>query len=256
MSWRSSLYALAVLWRMKRAQDSDRPGIVNGNPQAEAVLARAEQLVRAGRQDATAVGELRTLADGKRRTLRQAEEQSRFDGQHLEKRFENSVYRLLVAARTNASVRPPTPEDAGRIEAIEAFGALSESEQWRRLISLEPRLRPLADDFVAGRLGPPRRPDLRGEPAVDGDTAGTRFDAAGRPFRIVPVDLGRPPSEGEQEAINASTRTTFALGNELRALVGPQSATTDLVLGSGLALALAQVRIQRAAYAPFDMPTA
>jgi hypothetical protein len=72
------------------------------------------------RRSDRAVSELVILADGKRRTLRQARQASRFGGLHREHRHANRVYRMLEAACSGGRVVAVDEVDSRRIEEVEA----------------------------------------------------------------------------------------------------------------------------------------
>ncbi|MBV9819133.1 MAG: hypothetical protein JOZ07_12420 [Solirubrobacterales bacterium] len=72
-------------------------------------------------------------AKGKQRVLDQALHASRFDGEYLERQDANLIFRLLkAAAHHQAAIEPTSPDDAPRIQAVEAFLALPEDERWTR----------------------------------------------------------------------------------------------------------------------------
>ena len=68
-------------------------------------------------------------------------------------RAANLAQRLLRAALTQTPLAANSPVDRERIEAVEAFKALSPRERWSRLTTIEPRLNELEADVDAGRFG-------------------------------------------------------------------------------------------------------
>jgi hypothetical protein len=237
---------LAMLWiirNVKKRGDPDRPQVVSESPRSKAVLERTKQLADDGREDASAISELRALAHGRRRTLRQAERASRFMGYHHELRQANLTNRLLKAAA--AGEQRPTALTAGeeeRIGAIETFRNLSRAEQWAFLVEAEPALHNLETDVRSGRFGKVTRPPdgllrrgTRTHETVDGE-------------RMVKVTLSSsdpPPTPQESRLLKELAHAHMQLTNELQLLVGPRSRQLDPVLASQHALETAERHLRR-----------
>ncbi len=239
---------LVVLWifrRFKKRDDPGRPQIVSHSPQSKAVLDRAKQLARDGREDPSAIAELRALAGGRRRTLRQAERTSRFAGYHRELRQANLANRLLRAAVARAQA--PAALTAGeekRIDAIEDFKQLSATEQWGLLVDTQPALRTLEADVRNGRFG-----EVTGPP---GDLAkrGTRTyeTVDGEPMvKVTFSSSDPPPTPEETRRLKEFARAHMRLTSELQSLVGPRAGQLDPVLGSQQALDTAERHLRRPA---------
>jgi hypothetical protein len=196
---------LTLLWIFrwaKRGQDRDRPHIVSTSAESQPVLERARELAAAGREDSEGVAALRALAGRSRRALRQAERASRLAGYHHERREANIANRLLKAAVADEPVQAPGDGDVERIHVVEEFFALSRPEQWALLWEMQPRLRQLESDVDAGHFGDPHAP------------------------------LTTPIDEVDRAHVRASVRGMLKLTGELRRLVGPDSGSEDLLLGS------------------------
>lgn len=239
----SLLVMLWIIRRFKKRGDPDRPQIVSQSSQSKAVLKRARQLAGEGREDAPAVTELRALARGRGRTLRQAETASRFLGYHHERGQANLTNRLLKAAAEGEQI--PAALTAGeeeRIGAIEAFKDLSRTEQWAFLVDAEPALHKLETDVRGGRFGKvARSPDgllrrgTRTHETVDGE-------------RVVKVTLSSsdpPPTPEESRLLEELEHAHTLLTNELERLVGPRSRQLDSVLASQQALDAAERHLRR-----------
>jgi hypothetical protein len=230
---------MVVLWVFRRAtkrQDRDRPEIVSLNAKSKPVLDRAKQLAGDGREDAEAVAELRALAGGKRRTLRQAEQASRFGGYHHELRRANLAHRLLQAAATGTQISAISSVDRERIEAVEAFKALPRDERWPRLAAMEPGLRALEAEVEEGSLTGIR--DLPASVVLLQERRAAASQAGLAEVHISSDDRS-PPSEQEMSEIRDYGRLQEDLMKRLAPLVGPDSPHDDLVLGSQSALDLA-----------------
>lgn len=239
----SVLTMLWILRSFKERGDPDRPQIVSESPRSKAVLERAKQLADNGREDAPAIGELRVLARSRRRTLRQAERASRFNGYHQELRQANLTNRLLKAAVAGAQT--PTGLTAGeaeRIGAIETFRELSRPAQWTFLVNAEPSLQRLEADVRKGRFGKVTRPP-------DGRLRrGTRTHETVDGVRMVKVTLSCSdplPTPDESRLIKQLAHAQMQLTSELEALVGPRSGQRDPVLASQQALETAERHLRR-----------
>jgi hypothetical protein len=242
LSQRLNLPSLAVvLWmlrRMAKGQNPDRPEIVSVNAASKPVLDRAKQLAGDGREDVGAVAELRTLARGKARTLRRAERASRFCGYHRERRRANLAYRLLRAAVADAPVAAVPPVDSERIEAVEAFWTLPWAERWTRLTALEPRLSDLEAEVEAGRFGEIRKLPARVLALRERQRAASQAGIA--EVYVSSSDHEPPPTEQEMRELREHGRRQRDLEMRLTALVGPDSAGKDSLLGSQSAFDLAR----------------
>jgi hypothetical protein len=235
LSQRLNLPSVAVvLWvfrRMAKGQNPDRPQIVSLNVKSKPVLDRAKQLAGDGREDDEAVADLRALAGGRRRTLRQAERASRFGGYHRERQRANLAYRLLQAALADTSVAAVPPADRARIEAVEAFWSLPDVERWTRLTALELRLTELEADVEAGRFG-----EIRVLPQ-SAQRLRERARAA-RQAGITEVHVSSssdhepPPTEQEMRELRDHGLRLRHLEMRLTPVVGPDSAAKDSLLGS------------------------
>lgn len=236
---------LAILWifrRAKKGEDQDRPQIVSTNAKSKAVLDRAKQLARECRSDEQAVAELRTVAAERRRTLRQAERASRFNGYHHELAEANLANRLLKAALTREPVPPPSKEDAERIAAVEALNKMSRSEQWAHLARLQPGLAELDADARAGRFGDLRSRD---DDLVRGRSRTVETDE-GELRRVVTLSSSDPPPTDEQtERIRRRGKALDELRKRLVLLVGPASEQGDLLLASQRAEDIATAYLAR-----------
>ncbi len=236
---------LTVLWvfrRAKKGEDHDRPQILSTNAKSKAVLDRAKELACDGREDEAAVAELRALAGGRRRTLRQAERASHLMGYHHERAEANRASRLLKAALAGESVPPaPSAQDRRRIDAVEALSQLPRAEQWAQLTRLQPPLVELDADARAGRFGDLTTRDddlLRGRTHMRETSDGER--------RVVSISSSDPPPTPEQmQRIHRRAAAQAQLRARLRPLVGPDSANDDVLLRSQRAYDLANAYLQR-----------
>jgi hypothetical protein len=217
-----------ILWifrRAKKGEDQDRPQIVGTNARSKAVLDRAKQLAKEGRGDAQAVSELRAVAGGRRRSLRQAEQASRFNGYHHELAQANLTNRLLKAALAREAVPLPSQEDAERIAALEALSTMSQSDQWAHLTRLQPALVEVDRDVRAGRFG-----DLgsRDDELVRGPT---HEIPVGERRRAVNLSSSDPrPTDEQMGRIRRRGEALDKLRNRLLPLVGPASEQDDVLL--------------------------
>ena len=112
---------------------------------ARHVALRAEELARGGREDEAAVAELRRLARGRLRTLAEAAQLLRTNGEHLEIRWRNRAVRLLSAAVTDCPVKAEDPSVAARLNLLERLASLPPAVAFEELATREPRLRTLHD---------------------------------------------------------------------------------------------------------------
>jgi hypothetical protein len=237
----SLLIVLGMLRRFK-GRDPDRPQIVSHNPRSDAVLERANQLARQGREDAGAVADLTALARGRRRTLRQAEKASRFMGYHRELRVPNLTNRLLKAAVAREQTpQALTAHEDERIAAIEMFHELGKDEQWPFLIAAEPALGRLAADVDSGRFG-----ELRMPPELSKTGVRTPVIVEGRRMERVTLSSSDPPYAPEEiQLLRKLSREQMRLTTELQSLVGPLSGQRDLVLVSQNAFDAADRHLRR-----------
>lgn len=204
---------LVIGWIMRRLNKAEKrrdpggPGVFVGlNSRAHAVHVRALELAAERRDDPAAVAELRALAKGKKRTVRQAERATRIAGRARERRRENLAQRLLEAAIGDRPVAP-IPQDAlERVLLLEEFWALPPARRWTRLVSAQPALAELEAWAHASRRRPRR--------SVDPDSVMTDEDQA--------------------EQMEAA-RTRLELSNRLDSLVGPRAKSTDPFVSSTLA---------------------
>jgi hypothetical protein len=118
---------------------------------ATRVAQRAEELARAGREDEAAVAELVELARGRRRTLAEAAQLLRTNGEHLEIRRRNRAVRLLTAAVTGCPIKPEPPAVSARLDLLEGLAALPPKLAFETLAAREPRLLALHDKLIGSR---------------------------------------------------------------------------------------------------------
>jgi hypothetical protein len=204
------------------------------------VLDRAEELARAGREDAQAVAELRSLSVGRKTTLRQAERASRIGGYHHELAQANLTNRLLKAALARQTT-PTTPSarDKERIEMLDGFTRLSRDEQWARLTRDQPALPKLQSEVDAGRFGDITNHDLLRVRTHTHDTGADEH--TGELF-----SSPRPSStDDEIRRFSEQNRGQIELRKELETLVGPSSKQNDLVISSQIALEAATAHLFR-----------
>jgi hypothetical protein len=225
---------LVVLWvfrRAKKGEDGDRPGIVSTNAKSKAVLDHAKRLADEDREDERAVTELRALASGKQRTLRQAERASRFAGYHHERARANLANRLLEAALARESAPPACSQrDRKRIDLVQAFKQLTKDEQWAHLASLQPALLELRDDAIAGCFG-----DLKARHDEAQEILKHATDAPGSQ-RVVLVSSFPPRTDEEMRRLVQTARGDKELMRRLKPLIGPTCGHEDLLLSSQSAL--------------------
>lgn len=224
---RAVLLLGAVLSWRERLQPRDRPVAVSVGSRTKALLDRANELALQGREDDAAVAELVTLARGKRRTLRQARNVSRFWGLHREHRHANRVYRLLDGACSGGHVPAVDREDNRRIEEVEAMLALPRAQRWALLLEREPRLREIEEEVRSGSFGRLRCAHHRESVA----TGETHIGPDGR-ARPVMTSSGAPFSDAESQELRETANNATALHRRVSQLVGPDSAQQGLLLGS------------------------
>jgi hypothetical protein len=124
----------------KLDEDRDVPRVVHGNPRAQMLAARADQLISDGEGDDAAVAELVDLSEGRRSDLKTASAWARQDGRWTELERPNHVVRLLNAAATGGPVLPPRPEHAERFAELGRFDALPRAVAFAELKALIPEL--------------------------------------------------------------------------------------------------------------------
>lgn len=118
---------------------------------ASRVAQRAEELARAGREDPAAVAELLELARGRRRTLADAAQLLRINGEHLEIRRRNRSVRLLTAAESGCPVKGEPPAVSARLDLLEGLASLPPELAFETLAAREPRLLALHDKLLGSR---------------------------------------------------------------------------------------------------------
>jgi hypothetical protein len=118
---------------------------------ATRVAQRAEELARAGREDEAAVAGLLELARGRRRTLAEAAQLLRTDGEHLEIRRRNRAVRLLTAAVTGYPIQPEPADVSARLDMLEGLASLPPRLAFEVLAAREPRLLALHDKLIGSR---------------------------------------------------------------------------------------------------------
>ena len=148
---------------------------------ATRVAQRAEELARAGREDEAAVAELLELARGRRRTLADATQLLRINGEHLEIRRRNRAVRLLTAATTGQPIKPEPADVSARLDLLEGLASLPPRLAFETLAVREPRLLALHDKLHRLARPRPRRlrlhplaPPFRGHPPRPGRAARSR----------------------------------------------------------------------------------
>jgi hypothetical protein len=188
--------------------DADSPGLVMFDEHSSALLEHAQLLASDDREDDEAVSELVAMAKRHGRALRVAALGARQGGQHRESSFDNLTHRLLQAVN-DAPVEPASTEERARLEKLDAFRGLPSAEQWRELVTLEPRLAGLEADARAGVFG----------------------------RRRLLIDL---PQEEQRDAAIEELTAGRALKARLEPLVGVKIETSDVVLGSRTAFKAAR----------------
>src|SRR5262249_35287867 len=100
--------------------------------------------------------ELRRAAGGRRRVLRRAERATRQGGRHRESETRDRAQRLMEAAATGKSIRPPLDSDSQTFDQLAEFFASNRplAPVWAELPMREPRLSELEADVRTGRYGP------------------------------------------------------------------------------------------------------
>ncbi len=207
----------------RRYRETD-PLVLFGGPAVEAVLKRAGELGREGREDREAVGEVRAAANGDARTLMRAAQASRYGGLHHELRDQNSVFRLLDAARNSTPVAPMSDDDRVRIEAVDALANLSPEARWAVLCEHEPRLVELARQVRSGQFGTLLTPGA--DRSVD---MGSVVLPDGRTGRRQRRDYDSLSAEETQD-LHDSSRNYAAVRRRLLRLLGPEANRTDDVM--------------------------
>jgi hypothetical protein len=192
-----------------RLLDPEDAGIVVLSDRAGKVADRAFKLAGKRREDEAAVAELVALAGGSKRTLENAERFTRQSARHCEDREFNRAHRLLVAAVHRRAVEPPSAEDERIFGIVKTFRALPPAKAWARLVEAESRLGELESETRTGAF-PTAVPEF-----------GTRRDEVLRQI-------------AHEQALAGSE-----LGDRLRALVGPLASTTEPLIKSRAALAVA-----------------
>jgi hypothetical protein len=118
---------------------------------ATRIARRAEEFGRAGREDEAAAAELRVLARARRRTLAEAAQLLRINGEHLEIRWRNRAVRLLTAAVTGYPIKAEDPAVSARLDMLEALASLPSALAFDVLAAREPRLVALHDKLLSAR---------------------------------------------------------------------------------------------------------
>ena len=139
---------------------------------AARIAVRAEELARLGREDQAAVAELHELARGRRRTLAEAAQLLRVNGEYLEVRWRNRAVRLLTAAVTGHPVKIRGPSSVRAAGSARTPGRTASGARFQELARREPRLLALRDSLRPSPSsgGRPRsRPRCRGPGAVHDD---------------------------------------------------------------------------------------
>jgi hypothetical protein len=150
--------------------------------------------------DHSAIEELLRLAGRHRDALRVAEIQSRNGGDFVDLPIPNRAQRLLEAALTGRPVRQVTADDERRMEIVDAFDDLPADEAWDELVRRVPGLSDLFDDHA------------------DPLTENGPLDESG-------VGAAHPPPSWTAEELER-------LRGRIAALLGPQSGSSDVVVGS------------------------
>jgi hypothetical protein len=221
------VFFLVVRWAHRRArrEDPEAPGSVTTDELATRLFRQAMRAARAGKDDETAVAELRSLAGRHRRSLRRAEKLSRLGGRHLDFTVVARAHRLLGAAVTGHPLAPIDPAHAQHTALLDGVfdRARGDDAIWADLIARAPQLAALESEVRAGRFG-------HADEAIG--------------------ELG----EAERQRLATNTRLWFALDARIKTLVGPSSASSDPVIRSRRARAFAAFRLDR--LRPDPPPTA
>jgi hypothetical protein len=219
------LLALGLLKSTLRRQDRDRPSVVAGGPEVEAVLKRAGEFARENREDRDAVAAVSAAAGNSKRTLQWAVRASRFQGLHHELRDQNLVFRLIEAARTGNPVAALSDDDRLRIDAVETMMTLPRAERWALLCEREPGLVGVEQEVRSGAFGRLRPTTSR----TRVDAGATRVGPDGREYRA--VRSGRSPYTAERmQEFRETGGNMLALHRRVALLVGPENKREDEVL--------------------------
>jgi hypothetical protein len=134
--------AIATVLKRFATVDEDReiPRVVKGNPRAQMLAARTEELIDTGDTDDSIVAELVREARGRRSDLKTASAWARQDGRWTELERPDHIVRVLNAAATNQAVAPPLPRHAQRFVELGRFAALPQDVAFRELKELVPEL--------------------------------------------------------------------------------------------------------------------
>jgi hypothetical protein len=137
----------------RRDLDQEAPALVALTPTASKILAKAHMLADDEREDQEAIFELRTLAQGDPRVLREAALGARQRGQHQESSWADLTHRLIQAAINNTPIIRLNNEDRTHLQRLDDFASMSLDAKWDILANFAPRLLGLADDARAGQFG-------------------------------------------------------------------------------------------------------
>jgi hypothetical protein len=160
--------------------------------------------------DATAVYRLTTNLEGRRSDIRKAIRYAKHQSDTDDFAVANRSFRLLVAAASNAPVRPATDAQRKRFEVVHQLEESSEREGWNLLVSMVPGLGDVARRF----------------PSPDDQVSIARSLESSESARA--------------KAIYELGKRETVLHAELACLLGPKSGSSDPLLGSSYALEFAE----------------
>jgi len=169
LPWSTWLGAVWSLTRIRlRERATDTPGMVAVTRRSQELAERAGGLAGAGREDADAAAELRTLAGGHRGSLELATRRWQVDGLHQEQQLNCRAVRLLQAAAADGRVQPE-PEELGELfDCVEELGSQPDEEAFSTLALLDARLERIRKAAASGQL--------RDEAVISAAAAGADLD--------------------------------------------------------------------------------
>jgi hypothetical protein len=191
---------------MTQMRKADPPVGMILNDRAFAVVDKAQELARSGREDPAAVAEIQKVAGHRRHAVSDAALSLQSENRHLEIRATNRAFRLLQAAKAGGAVAPEDSSLSARFDAVDQLLGLSRKAAFAELVAREPRLLTV------------------------------RATAYTQAAEIESMTLAE-----KQDLVRDHQRVSA----ELAPLVGPERTYEDLLLSTNVALGLATFGLRR-----------